>query len=377
MPDELRLLAAVTLALIGVATTVPLAIRLARRTAFLDFPAPDGHKGHALPTPYLGGAAVVVAFLVPALALGGGASEYAAIVLGATALLVIGTIDDRVGIGPLPRVLVEAGLAAVLWKSGLGWSVFDSEAANLVLTLFWVVGLVNAFNLMDNMDGAAGTVAAVSATAVAIVAVTQDHLLLAALLLALVGACAGFLSHNLASPARIFLGDGGSMPVGFVIAAGAMVVGSDQAFGAEAVLAAAPLVGLPILDTTFVVVSRRRRGVQILSGGHDHVTFRLKARLKSVRRVAAALATTQAALCALGIALFDASPEVILGAGLFYLLSGAALIWKLEPDPAQEPDPEDKRESEQEGEGEGEGEHERERVREREHQREPVEEPVF
>ena len=93
-----------------------------------------------------------------------------------------------------------------------------SDAANLLLTALWVIGVVNAFNLMDNLDGAAASVAAVSAACVGALAVIGDDVPLAVIAFALCGALAGFLRFNLARPSRIFLGDGGSMPIGFLLA---------------------------------------------------------------------------------------------------------------------------------------------------------------
>ena len=205
-------------------------------------------------------------FLPAAIALGGGASDFLVIVLGAVGLSAVGTVDDRVGLGPLFRVLAELAAAFALWNADLGWSVFHSEAANLILTLVWVVGLVNAFNLMDNVDGATGTIGMVCAAGAAGAALLDDNVLLAALALALSGACAGFLPYNLSGPSRVFLGDGGSMPIGFVAAAAVMAAPADVGVSATAVLVAAPLVGLPILDTTLVTVSRIRRGVQVMTG---------------------------------------------------------------------------------------------------------------
>src|SRR4051812_42117760 len=134
-------------------------------------------------------------------------------------MLALGTLDDRFPVAPRWRVLAEIGAGCAVSAAGLGWSVFGSEALDLLLTVAWVVGLCNAFNLMDNLDGAAGTVAGISAAGVGTLALAHDDPALAAFAFALAGACAGFLPHNLARPARIFLGDGGSLPIGFLVAA--------------------------------------------------------------------------------------------------------------------------------------------------------------
>ncbi len=330
MPTDLRLLLAFGLALTVTALLTPAAIWIARRTGFLDHP--KGYKGHKAATPYLGGLAVGAGIAVPGILLGGAAMQYSPIALCAAALWVVGTADDRVGLHPLTRVVVEAAAAGVLWTADLGWAVPGPEVLGLALTVLAVVGLVNAYNLMDNMDGAAAGVGCVSAGGVALIALVGGKPVLAALALTVSGACAGFLWFNLAAPARIFLGDGGSMPLGFLIAAVAMSVPITGELGLLSVVALAPVAGLPILDTCLVMVSRRRRGVALLSGGRDHVTHRLRAHLGSPRPVVLLLAAAQAALCGLGLALaqLDLDPAAVLVAAFACTAGAAIAIWVLE-----------------------------------------------
>jgi UDP-GlcNAc:undecaprenyl-phosphate/decaprenyl-phosphate GlcNAc-1-phosphate transferase len=328
LPDELRLILAFALGFGLTFATVPLAIKLAWRTNFLDRPV--GYKKHGRPTPYLGGLGVISAFVVVALVLGDGTSGYLVPVLCVIALCALGTLDDRVAIGPVVRVAAEAVAAYALWEAGLGWALFDAGVANLALTIIWVVALVNAFNLMDNLDGATGTVGAVSAAGVGVLAATQGETTLAVLAFGLSGACLAFLRFNLAAPARVFLGDGGSMPIGFLIAAGLMAVPSTDGFGTAAVFAVVPFVGLVVLDTTLVVVSRVRRGAPVLSGGRDHTTHRLLRLLDTPSRVAFALGAAQAALCAAGFVLFDSSIGMVFAASTAYVILGAAAIALLE-----------------------------------------------
>jgi UDP-GlcNAc:undecaprenyl-phosphate GlcNAc-1-phosphate transferase len=143
---------------------------------------------------------------------------------------------------------------------------------------------------------------------VAAIAGLHDDLVLAALALALCGGCAGFLRYNLAAPARIFLGDGGSMWVGFVVAGAVMALPSTSgADGLTALAIAALLVGLPVLDTSLVVVSRRRRAIPLMTGGRDHLTHRLHARLRSARAVAATLGMLQGVLCLVAVSAWSVS----------------------------------------------------------------------
>lgn len=328
MPDEVRLIGSFALTLVLANVLIPVAIRLAQRTGFLD--RPIGYKGHARPTPYLGGAAIVVAVGITALLMGAATSRFAPILIWAFVLFVVGTVDDKRSLHPGIRLVIEAGAAAALWHYGLGWGIFPSDAANIALTVVWIVGLVNAFNLMDNMDGAASTVAAVCAAGAAALAIIAGDVSLAVILLALSAACAAFLRFNLARPARIFLGDGGSMPIGFVIGAAVMAMPLDSDLGWTELFLLAPLVGLPILDTALVVVSRLRGGRAVLSGGRDHLTHRLHGRLGSARYVALFLAIAQAVLCLIALPLSQTGSVPVLLLAAAYFVAGVAAIYTFE-----------------------------------------------
>lgn len=306
-----------------------MAIRMAARTDFYD--RPGGYKEHARSTPYLGGVAVITGFLVAALIFGWSSEGMLVIVLCVLALLAVGTADDRVGLGIVPRILVEVGVAAAVWFFGVGWDLFGSDALDFLFTIAWVVGLINAFNLMDNLDGATATVAAASAAGAGGLALTQGDALLAAIGFSLAGACAGFLPHNLANPAKIFLGDGGSMPIGFAVAAITMAV----PFGSEGMIPFALgclVVAVPMLDMAAVIVSRRRRGVGVFVGGRDHMTHRLFQHMESERGVSAVLFLGQGALCGLAVVLSETSQDVVVLAvsALSLALTAFALAF-LEP----------------------------------------------
>ena len=316
---------------VGTATAlaaVPVAARVARRTGFLDQPV--GYKKHGRPTPYLGGSAVMLAFLVAAVTLGEGSGRFLPVVLSAVSLWVVGTIDDRINLSPWLRIAATIAAGVCLWVGDLGWNVFAGSGLDLVLTVAWVLGLVNAFNLMDNLDGATGSVAAAAGVGIGAFALVHDDVALAAVSFGLVGACLGFLWSNLARPARIFLGDGGSMPIGFIVAALAITAPPVDDLGRGAVLVAALLVGLVILDTTLVIVSRRRRGVALLTGGRDHLTHRLLGIVGSARRVAGTLAAVQLSLCALALAAADLGGTAVLWTAAAAVIAGIGAIAMLE-----------------------------------------------
>lgn len=258
----------------------PLALRLAIRLNILD--VPDERKGQATAVPYLGGVAIVVAFSLTVLvaALVSGHSDelpILAVLLGSgIGLALIGLIDDLRGLGVLPRVLAEAcaGIAVVLTGSGAkitGWPILDAVA-----TVAWVVLIVNAMNLLDNMDGLTAGVAAIASVAFFVLAFTEGQFLVAALAVALAGCAAGFLRHNF-HPAKIYMGDAGSLFLGFMLAVTATRL---ELVGTPRVVAFfVPLVvlGVALFDTALVVLERLRHGRSPFQGGRDHTSHRLVA----------------------------------------------------------------------------------------------------
>jgi UDP-GlcNAc:undecaprenyl-phosphate GlcNAc-1-phosphate transferase len=305
----------------------PLAIRLALRTGFVDKPA--GYKGHTQPTPYLGGCAITIGVLAGAL-VSGIPSRYVLVIACVMAVWLLGTIDDKVNLPIVVRLAVEVGIGIALSETGLGWGVFHEGVADAALSVLWVVGVMNAFNLMDNMDGASATVAAVSSLGVGTLALMAGRPGLAPLCFATAGACAGFLPRNLANPARIFMGDGGSLPVGLLVAATTMNAVNRDYLGPSGVVIGALLVGLVILDTTLVTISRSRAGRPMLSGGRDHLTHRLANRLGTPRRVALTLAVTQLFVCCVTITVAQAGAGWVLLSGGVGVVFGVVLLWHFE-----------------------------------------------
>lgn len=304
----------------------PVAIRIARRTGFIDRPA--GYKGHEAPTPYLGGSAIMVGVLVAAVALGGAGNGRWVLILGAVALWVLGTADDRVNVSPGLRVLAEAAVASALFFTGNGWNL-DVGVIDYLLTVAWVIGVVNAVNLMDNMDGTAASVAGASAAGAGALALVAGDSGLAVLCLAVAGACVGFLPRNLAKPSKIFMGDGGSMPLGLLVAGAAMAASANTSIGAGAVVVGAFLLGLALLDTTLVTFSRRVGGRPLLLGARDHLTHRLRTKLGTSRAVAAFLGGAQLMLCGSAIVLQQIGFGAVLTAGIMALMLGGITIVRL------------------------------------------------
>src|SRR5436190_7800205 len=142
MSPELNVAAAFAIAAVATYLVTPLAIALAVRTSFFDLPA--GYKGHKSPTPYLGGTAIMVGILAAVALVRGGVEAHGLIIVIALLVWLMGTIDDRVQVPIFVRILLEAGIAVLMYETGRGWGVFHNGPADLALTVVWVVGVMNA-----------------------------------------------------------------------------------------------------------------------------------------------------------------------------------------------------------------------------------------
>jgi UDP-GlcNAc:undecaprenyl-phosphate GlcNAc-1-phosphate transferase len=326
MSPELKATLAFLVAGLATYVATPVAIKVAIRTGFFDLP--KGYKGHKKPTPYLGGSAIMFGIVVAVMTLDGGVQQHPVIILCALGIWVMGTIDDKFSLPISLRAFAEVGIAVLLYATGRGWHVFHNGPADLALTVLWVVGLMNAFNLMDNMDGAAASTAAVSAVGAGALALLSGDATLGVLAFAVAGACLAFLPRNLAS--KIFMGDGGSLVIGLLVARVTMAAVTRHYLGASGVIIAALLVGLVIFDTSLVTISRSRAGLSVLTGGRDHLTHRLAGRLGKPRDVAFTLAVVQLVLCGTTIAVAQAGVGWVLLAGAAGLMGGLMMIREFE-----------------------------------------------
>jgi UDP-GlcNAc:undecaprenyl-phosphate GlcNAc-1-phosphate transferase len=255
----------------------PLALRFARRNELLDLPG--GHKGHDAAVPYLGGMAIAAAFAVAVLLAAvvqrppSGLGELAIVLAAALVLAFIGLLDDLRGLGVAVRIAAQVAAGVAVWWVGAGVQLFTMDALNLAVTVVWVVGITNAFNLLDNMDGLSAGVAAIAAITFAVIAVLNGQFLVAALGAALAGCAVGFLRQNF-HPATIYMGDAGSLFLGFLLAYLGVKLRFD---GPTSVTFFVPItvLAIAILDTTLVTVTRLLHGRSPLVGGRDHVSHRL------------------------------------------------------------------------------------------------------
>lgn len=329
------LLLVFTLALAGTLGATPLARRLAWRLGVTA--APAANRYHSRPTPLLGGLAIYVAvLLVTAFAAGRTElRELAGILGGASLVALLGAWDDRWPLSPYAKLLGEVLAAVLLAAAGvkvqlLGPALGPAWAwADLALTLLWVVALTNAANLLDNMDGALAGITLVAAAAFALLAQGSGQLLVAPLAAALAGACLGFLAYN-RSPATIFMGDAGSLFLGFLLAALGIKLRFPGQTPAASWMVPVLVLALPLFDTLLVVISRLRRGLNPLKhGGTDHLAHRLVARGASAREAVQELWLMAVGAGALGLYVGRLGRGDTTGAWLAMAGTLGAMLWGL------------------------------------------------
>jgi UDP-GlcNAc:undecaprenyl-phosphate GlcNAc-1-phosphate transferase len=250
---------------------------LARRYGFVAKPKAD--RWHQRPTAMMGGVGIYLTTVLMYLVFVEPHTRESWIILGGSSFLfLIGLIDDLVHVKPYQKLFGQLIGTAIVVGSGLVLNWTDSPIINITLTAFWLIGITNAINLLDNMDGLAAGIAAIAALtlAVGLGATGQPYELL--LLSGFAGALVGFLIFNF-NPASIFMGDCGSMFIGFFLASSVLL---NQVGGRSrniiSVLAVPALILLvPIFDTTFVTVIRKIWGRKASQGGRDHTSHRLVA----------------------------------------------------------------------------------------------------
>jgi len=254
----------------SVALLMPLVRAVALRYGIIDRPAAG--KLHTTVTPYLGGVAILITGLGASTFLPSWTAQGVGIVVGALVVGLVGLVDDMRMLDPRPRLVMEAAAASLAFFTGARIHLVNGPV-DWALTVTWLVVLTNSFNLLDNMDGAAAVIGSATAVALAVAAMLGGQVLVGGLAAIVAGSCLGFLLYNW-YPARIFMGDAGSLFVGFLLSALALKLRFPVGHLAG-VLAVALLAGVALFDTTLVVISRTRHGRPLFMGGTDHTSHRL------------------------------------------------------------------------------------------------------
>lgn len=281
-----------------------LAVRaFARRYGYVAKPKSD--RWHKRPTAMLGGVAIFLATIVVFFSFVPPTRGSLAVVGGGAFLFLVGLIDDLFNIRPYQKLVGQLIGAGILILAGLKLPLTGFEIVDLWLTVFWVVGITNAINLLDNMDGLATGIAAIASFSLALNFAANGLTVELLLISALIGSLLGFLVFNF-NPASVFMGDCGSMFIGFLLSGSVLLnqIGG-RSRGVVAILAVPVLVlFVPIFDTTFVTVLRKLWGRKASQGGRDHTSHRL---------VALGLTERKAVLMLYGFALASGALAVFVG----------------------------------------------------------------
>ncbi|NBD36713.1 MAG: undecaprenyl/decaprenyl-phosphate alpha-N-acetylglucosaminyl 1-phosphate transferase [Chloroflexi bacterium] len=254
----------------------PLSRALGLRMNAVDQPDPT-RKVHKIATPRLGGVAIFLSTLIATLLLGGRykLDQLSSILVGATLVSFLGLMDDRFTLGAGVKLLGQFLAVGLLIITGVQVGTFPTQAMNIAVTTIWMVGITNAMNLLDNMDGLSGGIAAIAAGHFALMCSFSGQYLVGALSVAVMAACIGFLIYNW-NPATIFMGDSGSLFLGFMLGAIGIKLRFPQNVDFVTWMIPVLVLGVPIFDTTLVTISRLRRGLNPLTTpGKDHTSHRL------------------------------------------------------------------------------------------------------
>jgi UDP-GlcNAc:undecaprenyl-phosphate GlcNAc-1-phosphate transferase len=261
----------------------PIAIKVAHAVGAIDVPK-DDRRVHSKPIPRLGGLAMYVAFMSTYLAFNSmsGIKEWG-LIAGTLVIVMTGVRDDIRPISAKLKLAAQIAAALILYFSGIRIDFLTnyfgtSEMVyvgmlSLPITIFWIVGITNTVNLIDGLDGLAAGISTIAAASLAYVALVNGRMETALVTTIIVGCCLGFLPYNF-NPAKIFMGDTGSLFLGFMLAA-TSIDGSIK--GATFLVFAAPILalGLPIFDTSFAIIRRFMSGRPIMEADKGHLHHRL------------------------------------------------------------------------------------------------------
>jgi UDP-GlcNAc:undecaprenyl-phosphate GlcNAc-1-phosphate transferase len=297
------------------------------RLGLMDRPA--GRKAHARPVALTGGWGIYLTFAgmvgagtllagplagrLPAamdavrpylLNVAGVRGQVLAVLGGATLVFIVGAIDDLRPLGPWAKLAAQFVATVPLLLAGIAIRGFLPDPLGWALTIGWVIVITNAFNLLDNMDGLSASVAAVACIVMALAALQGGQLWMPALFLCLAGALAGFLIYNF-HPATLFMGDAGSLTVGYLVAVFSILVTYYQAGVPSSLPVLMPLaiMGVPLFDTLSVMFIRWREGRPLMVGDRNHFSHRLLAMGFTVRESVLTIAALTGATGLLALAL--------------------------------------------------------------------------
>lgn len=261
--------------------SIPLVIKIAYRIGAID--QPDQRKVHEKAIPRLGGLAIFTAFMFCMLFIVKVSGPFLGIIIGGFVIFLVGMLDDIYQISPWLKLIGQCIAAAIAMYSGVMVHFLTNPFDGMLglgylsypLTFLWIVGISNAINLIDGLDGLAAGVSGIAAITMGIVAVLQGQIMVFIVAMILVSSIAGFLPYNF-HPARIFMGDGGSNFLGFVLSCLA-IMGLAKSAAIIALFVPILILGIPIFDTFFAIIRRIYNKKPIFMPDKAHLHHRLMA----------------------------------------------------------------------------------------------------
>ncbi len=318
----------------------PLVINLAYKIGAIDVPK-DNRRVHKKPIPRLGGLAIFSGFMISCIVFLRPTQELLAIMLSSFIIVCMGIVDDTAPMKAKTKLLIQIICAGIVTWAGVRIDFFTNpfEKETLVVlkmlsipvTVFWIVGITNTVNLIDGLDGLAAGVSAIAALTLTAVALFSKQFNTATLLMGVAGGAVGFLPHNF-NPAKIFMGDTGSLFLGFILSVAA-VEGTIK--GATVVAVVIPLFALaiPILDTTFAIIRRYLAGKPIMEADKGHLHHRLLAKGLSQKRTVVFLYAIAAVLGASSLLILRSdymAAAIVIVIDIFLIIFGVKKLKILE-----------------------------------------------
>lgn len=256
-----------------------------KRLAFLigAIDTPDNRKVHSKIMPRLGGLAIYIGFVIAVIASLELNMDIIGILVGSAIIVTVGVLDDRYALPPKVKLLGQIAAAAALipfgiqieWVNNPFGGYFYLDYLSIPVTIFWIISFTNVVNLIDGLDGLAAGVSAIACITVILVSVQMDYFHVAMLTSALAGGIVGFIRYNF-NPATIFMGDTGSMFIGYMLGA-ISTFGAVKTATTVALIVPAIALGLPIMDTAFAIMRRYTNGRPIFQPDKGHLHHRLLA----------------------------------------------------------------------------------------------------
>jgi UDP-GlcNAc:undecaprenyl-phosphate GlcNAc-1-phosphate transferase len=322
---------------LAVVVSMPGIRRAGERLGFIAVPAQ--RNIHTRPIPQIGGIAMWIGALLALLLFFGqqfNVDELVGILASASLVAFTGAWDDRKAIKPITKLVSQIIAALILIAVGVRVNFLPFDWLDWAITIFWVVGISNAMNLLDNMDGLSGGIAAVASAFFLVLAVQSGQYLVGSLSAAMLGVTLGFLVYNF-NPASIFMGDSGSLFLGVMLAAIGIKLRFPTTSPVITWMVPVIVLAVPIFDTTLVTISRLRRRISPVTPGTDHTSHRLVRLGYTHKETAMALYLVGGVLGLIALLIIQAellTAYIILAA---VLIAGLLALWRLEQVPVNTP----------------------------------------